>query len=190
MSTTAMVPGSLQALAQADGKSLAETFVHCDCVVLVDTSGSMGNRDARDNRRRYDVALEELGNLQRQSPGKFGVIGFSSHATFYPGGVPKYEADSTDLARALQLARLADVSDMRFVLISDGHPDDAQAALAEARKFRNRIDVIYIGPEGGAGQEFLNKLAALTGGQHVRVETVTLALEAGVRALLSGQRSV
>ena len=47
MTNMSIVPGSLQALASQNNKSIAETFTSAECLVLVDTSGSMGEHDSR-----------------------------------------------------------------------------------------------------------------------------------------------
>lgn len=41
-----IVTGSIADVAQRAGQSLAQTFVNAECVVLVDTSGSMGSETA------------------------------------------------------------------------------------------------------------------------------------------------
>lgn len=161
------VPGSLQAQADATGASLAETFLSCEAIVIVDVSGSMNARDARGGRSRYDVACAELARLQADIPGKLGVIAFSTYPQFCPGGKPVYQGGGTDLAAALEEAHLADGCGIRFMVISDGEPNDEQRALAVAGRFQSRIDCIYIGPEGGPGSDFLRRLAAASGGQSV-----------------------
>jgi hypothetical protein len=57
-----------------------------------------------------------------------------------------------------------DVPGIRIILISDGDPNNKQSTLAAARKFTNRIDTIYVGPEGGRGNKFLAQLANESGG--------------------------
>jgi hypothetical protein len=42
-----LVKGSLGQIAKQSGQSLAQTFISCDVVVIVDTSGSMGSQDSR-----------------------------------------------------------------------------------------------------------------------------------------------
>ncbi len=93
------------------------------------------------------------------------------------------------MARALQFVQPADGTGIRFILISDGLPDDAEATLRVARTFESHIDTIYIGPETGFdshGREFLKRLAEATGGQGLKSEgiaqlaaPVMLLLEAG-----------
>lgn len=156
--TTALVPGSLQAIAQRDGQSLAESFLGADAIILVDVSGSM--RGAA-----YEQACAELKKLQAELPGKVAVIAFSDRPEFAPSGRPRFIGSGTDLARALAFVHVADGCDMRFIVISDGYPNDAEKALSQAKKFKSRIDTIYIGSEGGPGEGFLRKLAAASGGQ-------------------------
>ena len=167
-SSNAIVPGSISAIAQTSGKSIAEIFLGADLIAIIDTSGSMGSRDSRDNLSRYDVACNELATLQATMPGKVAVISFSDRAEFNPGGVPTFFGSGTDLARALTFSKVADVDGVRFVLISDGEPNDQQEALRVAATYKNRIDVIYVGPEDRPdGRDFLTRLAKASGGRTV-----------------------
>ena len=170
--TQSIVPGSLSAIAQREGQSLAETFLSADAVILVDTSGSMMTSDSRGGRSRYNVALEELAQLQAHMPGKLAVIAFSDSTIFVPGGQPPLLGGGTDLAGALRFAKVADVPGIRFVVISDGQPDDSHAALAVAATYQNRIDTIFVGPENDwhGGQAFLQQLAAASGGKHLAAD--------------------
>ena len=185
--TRALVPGSLGAVAERDGKSLAETFLSADAIVIVDTSGSMDEHDARGGRSRYGVACEELGRLQRDLPGKIAVVAFSSWVQFEPSGVPAFMGGGTEMAEALRFVKPADGC-VRFILVSDGQPDNEAETLQVARTFESKIDTIYIGPEDNrSGADFLRRLAAATGGRHVLAEKAdelaerveTLLLRAG-----------
>jgi len=162
---TAIVPGSLSAIAKDNKTSIAESFVNCDAVVLVDVSGSMNARDSLDGQRRYDVALQELEKLQANQPGKLAILAFSRTVEFCPGGVPPFMGLSTKLAGALRFAKMADVPEMKFFIISDGMPDNEQDALAVAGTIKAPIYCIYVGPEGGSGQKFLEKLAKANSGK-------------------------
>lgn len=166
-STTALVPGSLGAIAKQTGASLAETFLNASCIVICDTSGSMAARDSRGGKSRYDVELEELAKLQAAMPGKIAVIAFSHSVTFCPDGRPYNFGGNTDLASALDFAKVADVPGIRFVIISDGIPDEPELALCAARKYKARIDAIYVGPEADndGGRRFLERLALESGGK-------------------------
>ena len=166
--TTAIIPGSLGAIAAQNNQSIAETFLGCDVVILIDTSGSMGSHDSQDGNRRYDVAGLELVGLQNTLPGKIAVIGFSDDVAFFPSGQPIFFGAGTDMAKALKFAKVADVHGIRFILISDGEPNDAEYTLEVAKSYTNRIDTIFVGnPENRNAQEFLKKLASVSGGKQV-----------------------
>ncbi len=185
MMSTAIVPGSLSALAQSSGMSLAESFLSCDVLVVVDVSGSMDTDDSRGNRRRFDVAVEELRRLQGDLPGKVGVVAFSTDVQFCPGGQPLFLGGGTDLTRALQFVKVADGT-VQFIVVSDGLPDSPPSALATARQFKSRIDCIYVGPEADRrGADFLRQLAQQSGGRYVVADRAAeLAMETK-RLLLS-----
>jgi hypothetical protein len=184
--TTAIVPGSISAIAQASGASLAETFLSVDVVIIVDTSGSMDQTDSRSGKSRYEVACDELRKLQASLPGKIAVISFSHDVQFCPAGVAMYFGGGTDLTRALEFVKVADVPGMQFILISDGQPDEAGSALRVARTFENKISVIYVGPEDQpSGRDFLQRLAAATGGKAITADRAK-ELAASVQFLLKG----
>jgi Mg-chelatase subunit ChlD len=186
-SNTAVVAGSLTDIAKQTGTSLAETFLGADVIVLVDTSSSMAATDAPGGLSRYDAACKELANLQATIPGKVAVISFSGHSStmFCPNGQPYNLQGGTDLAGALKFAKVADVSDMRFVVISDGQPDSETEALNVARTYTNRIDTIFVGPEvDHGGRAFLARLATAKGGQSVTADRVA-ELSSKVQLLLA-----
>lgn len=179
--------GSLSDIASQRGLSIAETFIGADVVIIVDESGSMGAHDGRGGKSRHNVALEELAKLQATLPGKIAVIAFSDSVMFIPGGQPILLGGGTDLTRALEFAKVADVADMRFIVISDGEPDDERGALNVASSFEGRIDCVFVGPEGEPfGRAFLNRLAKAKGGKSTTAaqasdlaQSVTLLLSSG-----------
>lgn len=184
--TNAIVQGSLKAISQNNGKSIAESFINCDVIVIVDTSGSMATQDGNNGRSRYAVACDELRQLQANLPGKIAVFSFSDRVQFCPGGVPIYEGGGTNMAAALRFAKAADVPDMQFIVISDGQPNSEDETLAVAKTYRNRIDTIYVGPEERpAGRDFLQKLANCSGGQIVTADRAK-ELSASITFLLRG----
>lgn len=187
MTTTALVPGSIGAVAAKTGAPLALAMMDVEAVVIVDTSGSMSAHDSRGGQSRYDVACQELATLQARMPGKLAIVSFSDMALLCPTGEPSFLGSGTDLAGALRYAKTFDVDGVRFIVVSDGEPDSEQDALAEAARIRGRIDTIYVGPESGAGREFLARLARASGGQPVAAERV-LELAAAVTLLLDGPR--
>lgn len=184
----ANIVGSLAAVAKQNNQSLAETFISADVIVLVDTSASMSDT-TRNNKSRYDRACEELAALQNTLPGKIAVISFSSQPVFCPSGVPQLPSGMTDLAEALKFAKVADVAGMRFIIISDGEPDSEREALDIASKYVGRIDVIYVGREGGPGQKFLQKLARAHGGKAITSEDAAHLATAATLLLSSGGMS-
>lgn len=169
MKNQALVTGSLQSIAQTNRQSLAETFINADGIVLIDTSSSMTDCDLG-KQSRYEHACKELARLQNTLPGKIAVISFASEPIFCPSGIPQPPIGSTDLAKALRFAKVADVAGMRFIVISDGEPNNEHEALDMAAQYGGRIDVIYVGPEGGPGQKFLQRLAKVKGGQSITAE--------------------
>jgi uncharacterized protein with von Willebrand factor type A (vWA) domain len=184
MSTNAIITGSIGAIARRDGKSIAETFINADVIVIVDTSGSMNSHDSRGGKSRYEVACQELADLQNSLPGKIAVLAFSSEIIFCPAGIPQYFGGGTDLEKALKFAKQADVTGMRFIVISDGEPNSERDAMNVAKTFKNKISTIYVGPEEyPAGREFLERLAKASGGLSVTAEKAQ-ELAANVRLLL------
>lgn len=167
-----IIQGSLGAIAQQNNQSIAETFINADAIILVDTSGSMDQHDSRGNQSRYEVACEELKNLQASLPGKLALLSFSDDVIFCPSGIPFNYEGGTDLTKALKFAKVADVTGMRFIVISDGEPHDEASAIAVAKTFKARIDCIFVGLEGSSGQAFLRKLAKASGGQGVTAAQV------------------
>ena len=180
-----LVSGSLYDIAQKNSQSLAETFINCDVIILVDTSGSMSVTDSRGGQSRYDVACDELKALQNSLPGKIAVLSFSSDVMFCPSGVATMQGASTDMAKALQFAKVADaIPGMRFILISDGEPDRLQETLSIALSYQNTIDTIYVGPETRpTGRDFLSQLATTSGGQTTTADRAK-ELKSGIETLL------
>lgn len=160
--SNALVKGSLSDT--ANGRTLAESFLNADAILIVDMSGSMSMNDAPGGLERWDAAENELRRLQEENPGKLAVIAFSSAVQFCPTGIPIRFGGGTDIAKALQFVKGADGLGIKFILISDGEPDDKTKTLRVARTFESHIDTVYIGPEGGNGQAFLSELAQAAGG--------------------------
>ncbi len=177
------VPGSLAQQAAANHISLAESFVNADVIVIFDSSGSMGSHDGTE-RSRYARASDELRKIQASMPGKIAVLSFSDEVKFFPSGIPANFGQGTDLAKALKFAKIADVPEMKFIVISDGEPNDEQEALVEAAKYKNHIDTIYIGPVGDNGEKFLALLASKSGGKAAK-DFAGHKLEATIRGLLT-----
>lgn len=181
----APVEGSLAKIAEQNNQSIAESFVSADVIVIVDTSGSMGDRDRSDSRTRYQIACDELKKLQAKLSGRIAVIAFSSTVVFCPNGVPIDLGMGTDLAQALTFAKVADIPPMRYIIIADGYPDNRETALKVARTYQNRIDTIYVGPETDASAKaFMQELASVKQGKYETAKNATQLAETTQRLLL------
>lgn len=182
---TQLVKGSLQDVARSNQTSLAEAFMGAKAIVLVDCSASMDLRDCTEKRRRFEVACQQLIQLQRENAGAVAVIAWDDRVQFCPGGVPFEPRGSTDLAKALRFVFPADGTGVRLIVISDGEPDSQSEALAAAAQFTSQIDCIYCGPETGAGRDFLRRLAEASGGVYTNQTVKDLPqLAATVQQLL------
>jgi len=160
------VRGSLQSIANKDKIAVAQAFINCEILACLDVSPSMNYEDCPGNQKRFKVAANEVARLQAENLGKVGLICWSDRQRFLPGGIAEMFGGSTDVAGLLRYIKKADGAGIKLVIISDGEPDDDEAAISEARKFQTKIDCVYIGPEYDLqAQDFLKRLSAVTGGQ-------------------------
>lgn len=162
--TEQLVRGSLRDIAIHSRTSLAQVFAGAEAMILLDTSGSMVLNDCPGNTRRCDAARDQLIRLQQGMPGKIALVSWDDSPRFCANGLPSPPSGGTDLVAALNFAKPADGCGLKIIIISDGEPNDPQAALALARLFKTKLDVIYIGPEDGFGRDFLRRLADARGG--------------------------
>jgi hypothetical protein len=146
-------------------------------VVLLDTSGSMGAFVG--NQRKIDILREALDYALL---GGEYLIAFASfpRPIALPDDLP-VPAGGTALDLALEMA--AARSPRHILVVSDGQPDDEDAALAAAAMLTGTIDVIYCGPD--------TDHAAIGGGRVVvhdmaRASANRQQLGATIRALLPG----
>ena len=187
--TNAITTGSLAAISRGKNLTLAESFLSVDALLVVDMSGSMGAHDAPGGLSRYEAAERELKQLQTSMPGKIAVVAFSSSVQFCPGGIPPRLGGGTDMAAALRFVQAAD-GVAQIVLISDGLPDSEHQTLAVAGEFEHKIDTVYIGPESGwdaHGRNFLERLAAATGGKSMKSAAPGLLKEQVESLLLTAE---
>ena len=168
-----IVVGSLSAIAAKNNISLAESFMACDALILLDLSGSMEASDTPSGDTRASVATEHLIRLQKDHPGKIGLICFADYPLFCPAGIPQDCGSSTRLDKALEYVLPADDCGMKIIVISDGSPNDPEKCLKVAKEFKNKIDVIFVGSERDydQGRKFLEQLAAITGGKSVKSDS-------------------
>jgi Mg-chelatase subunit ChlD len=127
-------------------------------VILADISASMAG-PAWGGQRKIDILREAVAGALQQASARLFVF---SGGVREVRTVPEPE-DNTNLAGALLSAQELDPG--VTLVISDGHPDNAAAAIEVAQKFRGVIDVLYIGPEtDSAAISFMKRLAAAAGG--------------------------
>jgi uncharacterized protein with von Willebrand factor type A (vWA) domain len=162
--TNQLVRGSLKDISIQSRTSIAQAFAGAEAMVLLDCSGSMIVDDCPGQRKRCDVARNELIKLQQAMPGKIALVSWNDHPSFCPSGLPASPMGGTDLVAALSFAKRADGCGIKLIVISDGEPDDEHAALRLARQFKTKLDTIYVGPESGEGRDFLRRLAEASGG--------------------------
>lgn len=125
-------------------------------VILADVSGSMEST-AWGGRTKHAVLREAINlTMQRERHELIAFAGApqllaSANDLPAPGG-------STALHLALQSAIARDPG--RILVVSDGEPDNEQAALTVASTFAGVVDVLYIGPDANAAaMAFLRRLA-------------------------------
>lgn len=182
-----VVEGSLLSVVNASNTTLADAFMGVDAIAIVDVSGSMDAHDSRGSRSRYEVACEELANLQKRMPGRFLVVSFSSEVSPNIGGVPVFQGGGTDMVKALKYVKQFDVAGMRFFLISDGSPDRPEETLEVAKTFTGAIECVYVGPEGDleGGRRFLQRLSESVGSHFATADRV-MELATAVETLMLG----
>ena len=182
-----IVPGSIAHTAMQHGGELPKPPI---MVVMFDVSYSMEELDARYQGRtvsRYDAGVAQLKELQAKHPGQIAIIAFGDEATVCPGGVPPEPNGWTMLYLALEKAREADTGAMKFVIISDGLPQQGDLAKREAEQFSVPIDVIYVGRDE-RGEEFMKDFAQGTGGTFY-TDTSTMLLTTTISKLLTDSAS-
>jgi hypothetical protein len=130
-------------------------------------------------RMRIDILRRTVADLRRAKPNAqmmaFGPVFFQHTGEFgftkllaKDEEVPDATGGGTPLAEAIRDAAAAGAK--RIVILSDGVPNDQDAALEAARAFGMRVDCIYIGGDGEAdeGAKFLAQLAEASGGNSGR----------------------
>lgn len=130
-------------------------------VLLCDTSGSMNEKAGR--ARKIDTLRQALGFVWPDvtSAGPSSIVAFDSVPVMVASPADIGEpGSSTALHLALEMAARHKPS--RTIVLTDGHPDSEDAALAAAALLTGRIDVIYIGPDGDKEAiAFLRRLATV-----------------------------
>lgn len=130
-------------------------------LILADVSGSMADL-VESGRRKIDVLQQALDAVKSETPSA-RIVAFATIAQACVGPLPAPEG-GTALHRALQIA--STLSPLRTVVICDGQPDDAPAALTAAKEVSGVIDTIYIGRDDNQkAKAFMSELARRFGGR-------------------------
>lgn len=186
MAINQLINGSLSAVAQDNNKTIAETFLSCDTLLIADMSSSMSAKDAPNGKSRYRQAEDDIIRLQGKFSGKVALICFSYEAQFCPTGMPIRLGGGTDLAKALNFVKVADDCGIKLVVISDGEPNNKRKCLKIARTFTSKIDCVFVGNESDfyGGRAFLEKLSNITGGSFMKSEEPGLLAESVEKLLI------
>lgn len=182
----AIVPGSISAIAQQNKTGLAESFLNCEALILLDLSGSMETQDTPSGESRRKVATDHLIRLQKSHAGKLALFCFADYTVACPAGFPQDCGGSTNLYSALEHILPYDGLGMKIIIVSDGVPNRKEDCLKLARQFKNKLDTIFTGPEDDSegGRAFLKKLAEATGGQSLESDSPGLLANPVERLLL------
>lgn len=152
-------------------------------VIVADVPGSMADL-VEDGRRKIDVLQEALDLVREDLPNGV-VVAFAGFARVCPDVLPP-PAGGTAMHLGLKEARKKTPS--QTIVISDGEPDEAGAALREAAMLSGIIHTIYVGRDDNPkAKEFMAALARRFGGRHYSGDIVRepTFLQASLRRLLT-----
>lgn len=161
-------------IVKARAESNRRTILICDC------SGSMSEHvDA--GQRRIDVLRNAINGTKAE------IISFNSSA--FVTSIPAEPGGGTNMAGALDFAAPMTAGDAEVILLSDGEPDDVQAAYDAAARFPKPLKTIFCGSSRSRGEAILQQIAVLSGGKHAATikwgNDSTKKLQQSIRGLLS-----
>ena len=132
-------------------------------VILADVSRSMAEKVGRQGR--VDVLQAALDEVHRASPAAI-VIAYANLPELCSGPLP---SPSGGTALHLALDRAGAERPRQVIVITDGEPDDEEAALVAADRTSGLIDVIYCGDDSSRQAiDFCRRLARRGGGRYAR----------------------
>lgn len=127
-------------------------------MLLVDASGSMSDT-LETGARKIDELRKVVAILAETHA--VPMVAFGSSVDLVRGDIPE-PSGGTPLDRALDYAKASGAT--HVVVVSDGHPDNPDAAMDAATRFGGIVDSFFIGNDFDRGAGFLRRLAELTGG--------------------------
>lgn len=168
-----------------------QKLIEADAALLVDVSGSMSNQDAGETATvsRWDVMVRTTRQLVQSMEGTLAVVAFNDTCQLVLQEMPP-PMGSTDVGAVLRFVGPASAFLKQAILVSDGEPTSGrpspeESALSAAKSLKCGLDCVYVGPLGGKGEKFLQKLAAHVGGSYQRYDLCKPAeLVAGLKHLL------
>jgi hypothetical protein len=178
---------SLAQMLKTQEKELSKSKEKPVVCLICDCSGSMA--EMAKTAPKIEVLAKSVSNLQTSlaSTYRIRIIMFNHDAVFVDRISP-YASGGTALHLALRLAK--SVKPDKIIVLSDGLPDYEEKALNEAMGLKCPISCIYIGPEGGSGFAFLQKLASCNSGQFdfvdLKTSSGTRHLEGKIKGMLPG----
>ena len=176
------------------GMTEAEKFqklLDATAVLICDVSASMDERDAGEGRTetRWEVLVRTVRNLLEDMEGKLAVVAFNTDWNLVAEELPRPEG-STDVGGVLEFVAPSTKFLEKAVLLCDGEPtsgkgDPEKYALDAAKSIRCTLDCVYIGPAGGPGEKFMQRLAQAVRGSYTRFDLGKPALlQKGLEQLL------
>lgn len=133
-----------------------------EIVVVADRSGSMDDPIGSLKMTKYEHLEVALNDIVKRYP-KVKVLLFDDRVLEWDKAKLPPTGGNTNLAKALSHAD-KNFKPKRTIIISDGLPDDEEAAIEAAQRMTGTIDTIYCGPDGHPAIDFLRSLSQDTGG--------------------------
>lgn len=130
-------------------------------VLLCDLSGSMESQ-ANGGRTRFQALVKAVGELLEQEP-EAKVVCFNGKAWVTKDISEESPDGGTNLAEGFR--KVQTLNPTHTIVVSDGQPNNADAAIAAARLTPGVISMIYVGPDEDKGAiAFMERLTRVGAG--------------------------